>query len=117
MIKGKKTEHLKSVFTSTYGILFFGTPHRGSDVGKWGSYLERICRVVMPKTLLDSQPQLLEALRTNSETLQVIEREFATLLDLFHIYYFHESKPTDVKGSMKFVSLSAIFRCYAAHSV
>ena len=103
-ITGSKTEHLRSIFVSTFGILFLGTPHKGADLGQWGSYIEWLCSAVVPKKLLDSEPQLVNALRTNSETLQNIDRQFAQLVDNFHIFFFHEGKPTDVKGSLRYVS-------------
>jgi hypothetical protein len=58
----------------------------------------------MPKKVLDSAPQLLEALKTNSETLQVIDRDFVKDIGNFHVYFFHEAKPTDIKGTLAFVS-------------
>lgn len=103
-ISGVKTEHLRSVAVSTYGIFFLGTPHKGSDLGQWGSYLESLCNAIIPKKLLDSQPHLLEALKTNSETLQNVDRQFSMLMDQYHLFFFHEGKPTDFKGTYHFVS-------------
>ena len=102
-ISGQKTEHLRSIYVSTYGILFLGTPHKGADVALWGSYLEGLCHILMPKKALDTAPQLIEALKTNSETLLNIDRQFAQLLDEFHIFFFHEAKPSDFKGTLKFI--------------
>ncbi|KAL8844442.1 MAG: hypothetical protein Q9176_001352 [Flavoplaca citrina] len=102
-IRGIKTEHLRSIFVSTYGILFLGTPHHGSDVAQWGNRLEWICSVMLPKKVMDSQPQLIDALKTNNETLQNIDRQFIQILNRFHIYFFHEGKPTNLKGTLKFI--------------
>ncbi|KAL8912866.1 MAG: hypothetical protein Q9171_002244 [Xanthocarpia ochracea] len=102
-IRGMKTEHLRSIFVSTYGILFLGTPHHGSDVAQWGNRLEWICSVMLPKKVMDSQSQLIDALKTNNETLQNIDRQFIQILSRFHIYFFHEGKPTDLKGTLKFI--------------
>ena len=101
-----KTEHLRSIYVSTYGILFLGTPHKGADLASWGSFLEWLCKAV-PKKAVDYSPQLIEALKTNSETLQNIDRQFAQLIDSFHVFFFHEAKPTDIKGTLKFVSLAS----------
>lgn len=100
---GTRTERLRSVFLSTYGILFLGTPHHGSDIAVWGSYLERLAGVVIPKRLMDSSHQLVDALKSNSETLINIDRQFSTIMPLFHIYLFHESKKTDVKGTLAYI--------------
>ena len=102
-IRGNKTEHLRSVFVSTYGILFFGTPHRGSDITEWGSRLEWICGAILPTRVVDSQPQLVNALKANSETLQNIDRQFIQLASRFHIYFFHEGKPTRLKGTLRYI--------------
>ncbi|KAL8858372.1 MAG: hypothetical protein Q9178_005053 [Gyalolechia marmorata] len=102
-IRGMKTEHLRSIFVSTYGILFLGTPHHGSDVAQWGNRLEWICSVMLPKKVMDSQSQLIDALKTNNETLQNIDRQFIQILSRFHIYFFHEGKPTNLKGTLKFI--------------
>jgi hypothetical protein len=39
----------------------------------------------------------------NSETLQNIDRQFAQLVEYFHLFFFHEAKPTDLKGTLRFV--------------
>lgn len=106
-ISGVRTEHLRSIFVSTYGILFLGTPHKGADLASWGSFLEWLARAV-PKKALDTSPQLIDALKTNSETLQNIDRQFAQLLERFHLFFFHEAKPTDMKGTLRFVSCTLV---------
>ncbi|KAL9136522.1 MAG: hypothetical protein Q9175_002267 [Cornicularia normoerica] len=102
-IRGSKTEHLRSIFISTYGILFLGTPHGGSDLAEWGSRLERICGAMLPTRLVDTQPQLVNALKTNSETLQNIDRQFIQLTSRFHMFFFHEAKPTNLNGALKYI--------------
>ncbi|KAL8705747.1 MAG: hypothetical protein Q9201_001142 [Fulgogasparrea decipioides] len=102
-IRGVKTEHLRSIFVSTYAILFLGTPHHGSDIAQWGNRLEWICSVMLPKKVVDTQPQLVDALKTNNETLQNIDRQFIQIMSYFNIYFFHEGKPTNLKGTLKFI--------------
>lgn len=53
--------------------------------------------------MVDTEPQLVDALKSNSETLQNIDRQFAQLMDDFHLYFFHEAKPTDLKGTYRFI--------------
>ena len=102
-IMGEKTEHLRSVFISTIGILFMGTPHKGSEIGAWGTYLEWLCHAVVPKKILDTQPHLVSALRSNSETLQNIDNSFLKMMGRFNIFYFYEAKPTDIKGTYRYI--------------
>ncbi|KAK3168452.1 hypothetical protein OEA41_004900 [Lepraria neglecta] len=84
----KQLEHLHSVFISTYGILFLGTPHNGSDIAKMSITAQRLVSAVVPKKVLDTHGQLLNALKEDSETLQNITDQFAPLMKRFHIYVF-----------------------------
>ena len=102
-IRGNYTEHLRSIWVSTYGILFLGTPHTGSEVASWGSRLQWICGAVLPSKVLDTQPQLVDALKKNNEVLQNIDRQFIQLTSRLHIYFFHEAKPTNLKGTLQFI--------------
>jgi hypothetical protein len=102
-LSNERTEHLRSVYVSTFGILFLGTPHNGSDIAKWGLLLHNICAAVLPKKFMESSPQLVKALRTNNETLQHINSLFADILSRFHIYFFHETRSTDVRGTREII--------------
>lgn len=95
----EKIEHLRTLYVSTYGILFLGTPHNGSDIAKWGLLLQKICNAVLPKSILESSPHLVNALKTNNETLQNINALFADMMGRFHVYFFHETQSTNLKGS------------------
>ncbi|THC99933.1 hypothetical protein EYZ11_000631 [Aspergillus tanneri] len=102
-VSNEKIEHLRSVYVSTYGILFLGTPHNGSDVAKWGLLLQNICSAVLPRKFVETSPHLVKALRTNNETLQNINSLFAEIMGRFHIYFFHETLSTDVKGTREVI--------------
>ena len=97
------SEHLRSIFVSTYGILFMGTPHLGSDLAKWGTLLQHIASAALPKKFFDSSSHLVEALKTNNETLQNINRGFNEILPRLRVYFFYEGKPMDLKGTRQFV--------------
>ncbi|PLB52856.1 lipa and NB-ARC domain protein [Aspergillus steynii IBT 23096] len=102
-LSNEKTEHLRSIFVSTYGILFLGTPHNGSDIAKWGLLLQNICSAVLPRKFFDTSPHLVRTLRSNNETLQNINSLFVEIMGRFHIYFFHETLSTDVKGSREVI--------------
>ncbi|KAL1853436.1 hypothetical protein Plec18170_005433 [Paecilomyces lecythidis] len=102
-VANEKLEHLRSIYVSTYGILFLGTPHEGSDIAKWGLLLQNICSAVLPKKFMDSSPQLIKALKSDSETLQNISRLFVDIQPRFRIYFFHETRPTDLKGTRELI--------------
>ncbi|GLI73233.1 hypothetical protein PoHVEF18_001447 [Penicillium ochrochloron] len=102
-LSNEKTEHLRSVYVSTFGILFLGTPHNGSDIAKWGLLLHKICTAVLPKKVMEGSPQLIKALQTNNETLQHINSLFADIMSRFHIYLFHETRSMDVRGTREII--------------
>ncbi|CAI7618959.1 unnamed protein product [Penicillium glandicola] len=102
-LSSEKTEHLRSVYVSTFGILFLGTPHNGSDIAKWGLLLHKICNAVLPKKFMEASPQLVKALQTNNETLQHINSLFVNIIGRFHIYFFHETRSTDMHGTREVI--------------
>lgn len=102
-LSSEKTEHLRSVYVSTFGILFLGTPHNGSDIAKWGLLLHNICNAVLPKKFMEASPQLIKALQTNNETLRDINSLFVNIIGRFHIYFFHETRSTDVRGTREVI--------------
>lgn len=81
-------EHLYSIFASTYAVLFFGTPHQGTDKES----LLAIAHAESPRQR--TQPRfdtpLLMATDKGSETLQSITEQFAPLMKQFHIFFFWE---------------------------
>ena len=95
----KHVEHLYSIFASTYAIMFFGTPHEGTDKRSW------LARArdddSSPQVRHGKESQLLSAIKTHSETLQAITDQFAHLSKQFHIFYFWEELRTDLKDGSR----------------
>ncbi|KAL8949253.1 MAG: hypothetical protein Q9222_004627 [Ikaeria aurantiellina] len=77
----------------TLGIVFFGTPHRGSDFANYGQILAKVVNGVMRHP--DST--LVKALQTNSNELLRLASEFRFLVPKYQILTLYETKPT--KGS------------------
>lgn len=97
----KHVEHLYSIFVSTFAILFFGTPHNGTDKANWlvpphaeGSRLLARIR---------EESQLLSAVEKDSETLQMITDQFAPLMKQFHIFFFWEEVQSNFGDRTGFV--------------
>lgn len=98
-------EHLHSIYVSTYGILFFGTPHHGSDKANLATFVQRVVHV-LPSKLVDTDSQLLEALKTGSQVLQEITDNFVPVMRKFRIYFFWEQEKTDLGVKWDYVCLS-----------
>ncbi|KAI0904415.1 ribonuclease-like protein p/mrp subunit [Ustulina deusta] len=95
--------HLHSIYVSTYGLLFFGTPHQGSGTANLVTFAQRIIDVLIPSKLVDTQAQLLDALREGSEVLQEITDNFAPLMKDLRIYFFWEQEKTDLGYKLDYV--------------
>jgi hypothetical protein len=91
-----KTAHLHSIFTCTYGIVFFGTPHHGAAKARLLGSLEKIASFTIPKNVLETDSSLLRALEEESEILQNITDQFAPLMPRFRILFFWEQERTNL---------------------
>jgi hypothetical protein len=82
-------EDLKDIYRSTYAIMFFGTPHRGSDYANLGLLAKNIA-ITMG---FDANTSLLKDLKPNQEYPTVLRESFSKMLleDVFYIDTFQES--------------------------
>ncbi|KAF5879212.1 putative tetratricopeptide repeat domain protein [Botrytis fragariae] len=99
----KAVEHLHSIFVSTYGILFMGTPHNGSSLTSLASMSRRMLEALLPSKVVSTDGQLLDALKEGSETLQNITDMFIPLMKQFRIYFFWEQQKTDFGTKLDYV--------------
>lgn len=67
------------------------------------STARRLVSAVIPKLVLDTDGQLLNALREGSETLQNVTDQFAPLMKKFRIYFFWEQEKTTIAHSKAYV--------------
>ncbi len=102
-LSSRSSDPDRSIFVSTYGIIFLGTPHTGADPAKWGQMLQSMADILIPKKLLDTEPHLVRTLRPNNETLQNINHHFLDIYQNFKIEMAHEAVKTDLKGTRIFV--------------
>jgi hypothetical protein len=98
-LRDPKQEDLRSIYVSTYGIIFLGTPHNGSNAAAWGGMIQRMADTVVPRKIFESESVLLKSLKKDNETLQQISSHFLDIYQKFKIHMAHENQKTDVKGS------------------
>ncbi|KAF2100840.1 hypothetical protein NA57DRAFT_65198 [Rhizodiscina lignyota] len=91
-----RLENLHSIFTCTYGILFFGTPHRGTSKAQQLAMLQKIASAAVPKLVGQFDSNLVKALESESETLQNITDHFIPLMKHFSIFFFWEQRKTEL---------------------
>lgn len=84
------SNRFEAIKKSTYGILFLGTPHKGSESVSLGRIVAQIAKI----SFQDPKTQLLKSLKENSKELQDLSVEFSKLHSLFRIVSFYEQKET-----------------------
>jgi hypothetical protein len=105
MLNASRNEvtYLKEILSATYGIIFLGTPHRGSSTATLGKMAQEITKILWKRPNIS----VLQDLEVNSQTLDRIGRGFSQILEErpLEIHSFREELPT--KGVM--VSRLAVF--------
>lgn len=102
-LTSKSADDKRSIFVSTYGVIFLGTPHTGADGAKWGNILQSLGDALIPKKLMDTDPTLLNTLMKNNETLQNINVHFLDICHNFEMNMVHEAMKTDMGSTKAFV--------------
>lgn len=94
-------EHLKAIKLSTYGVIFFGTPHQGTESASWGKVLVNVASIFQ-----HTSTAILEHLEKDSEWLETQLEQYKSISsEIFTIFCF-ESFPTPLpaRNSMMVVS-------------
>jgi tetratricopeptide (TPR) repeat protein len=81
----KAVEHLRSIYISTYGILFMGTPHNG---------INKDVLLLPQKNQSEGPSQFMFSLLKGSEMLNEINDQFVPLMKRFSVYNFWEELET-----------------------
>ncbi|TWU78230.1 hypothetical protein ED733_008038 [Metarhizium rileyi] len=92
-------EDYRSIYVSTFGLIFLGTPHVGSDAATWGLMLQGMADAIMPRKFFESESVLLKTLKKDNETLANINNHFLDIYQRFRIHMVHENHKTDIKGT------------------
>lgn len=92
--------HLYTIFVSTYGILFFGTPHSSVDISSWPSS-KSTRGLDFRLGLKDKHPD--SSINGDSVTFEVITDQFAPLMKQFRVFFFWEEVQTQFGSRYEFV--------------
>lgn len=98
-IKDRSFEDARSIFISTYGVIFLGTPHTGSGAATWSLVLQNMSDAIIPRRMFEGESILLRTLRRDNEILQSINSNFLDVYQRFKIHMAHESHKTDIRGT------------------
>jgi hypothetical protein len=86
-----RSENYKAILDSTRGVVFMGTPHRGSRTAGWALPLSRVINTAFLGRGI--RYDLLKALSISSNTLEDISRSSMACLERLKIITFYEQKP------------------------
>lgn len=73
--KNSVDEHLQKILSCTKGILFLGTPHSGAGLARWAEMMAKSIGFIK-----QTNSQIIEVLRSESEVLERIQTDFHTML-------------------------------------
>ena len=63
----------------------------------------KIASAVVPRKIAQFETNLITGLEKDCETLQNITQDFAPMMTRYHVFFFWEQLPTDVKYSMSYI--------------
>ena len=85
--------YLKEILPATYGIIFLGTPHRGSEIATLARMAQEITKIMWKRP----NTAVLRTLEVDSEALDRVGRAFSQILveHPLRIHSFREEHPTN----------------------
>jgi len=90
LLNAKDNEFFKPTRLSTYGLVFFGTPHRGGRGGAFGSLAAKIAKFISADR---ADNELLKCLEANSLFTQEASERFSHQLEKYKVISFFETIP------------------------
>ncbi len=70
----ERSKQYANLLASTRGLVFFGVPHRGSDIARLGNFAANLLE--MAQLGFGTNTNFVEALKRNSETFAHISQQF-----------------------------------------
>lgn len=72
-----RSRRIAALYKAVFGVVFIGTPHRGSYQTSWASIATNLAKVIAK----DHNSQIVEALSHGSEVLEGLQDTFAGIVD------------------------------------
>jgi hypothetical protein len=103
LVLAEQESPYKQIYNSTLGIIFFGTPHQGSNLANYATTITRTLLVLAKKP----NAELLESLRKGGPALKQLSEDWKAHHERmpYQIVSFYETRT--MKGLRSLVSLSA----------
>jgi hypothetical protein len=106
---GAQEEH-RSIYLSTYGIIFAGTPHQGGEGVTWGLRLVTIASI-----FVNTNNRILQHLQRDSEEVQRLMRDYAPISSDFRTKFAYETLPTTLPTGSS-IMVKPKTRSYSYHA-
>ena len=106
IIAHERSERYRTISRDTYGVLFMGTPNRGSDMAFWATVFGKMADIL---TLGSTRTQLLQDLQPKSAWLGAICSQFVERAQSLRIFSFYER--LRIKGMPELIRQSYIRTC------
>ena len=87
--------HRRSIKLSTYGVMFFGTPHMGINGVEFQAALTNICRI-----FVSGNSKLLRTLTRDSDQLRILSDLYTPIARDIKTVIFYEEYETPLVGKM-----------------
>jgi hypothetical protein len=88
-MQGQNDPMYEAIITSVSSIIFFATPHRGTNLAETLNRILQVCFTTNPT-------QFIAELAQASQTLQKLNEQFRHVAPKLQIVSFYETRPTKV---------------------
>ncbi len=95
---------MAALFRATAGVIFLGTPHRGTNRTAWARIVENLVVGVLD----NPGGRAVEALSRGSEVLECLQDSFSGILQSVIVYSFFEGLPMPGIGKVLSVILPLV---------
>jgi hypothetical protein len=108
LVEGELDHSHKAIRAATYGIAFFGTPHRGGRNVKLGSFAASMIRGPWAPS-----NTFIEVLKKDSLFADALQNDFQHQLEDYKVLSFYETRPMGKLGLVCRSAISWTTRAYA----